>query len=643
MNGIAQNYYYVDYEEGIYSGYRYYETRGAYEQAFGEPEWYSENVVFPFGYGLSYSDFEWEIEDASEIEGVDISGDEQGTKYTVKVKVTNNSQVAGKDVVQLYGHAPVDEWDLIEKPHVVLLDFAKTELIPAGESRTVELTFDPYYLASYDANDANYNSDGKGGFELESVMGLDELGSDYKLLISKNAHEPVFEIGFEVGDTIIYEKDPVSKNDVENRFTGNENGLLDSALGLTVMSRDGWTNYPTTPTADDRVMTPALKAALEDTSHNNPEDFSELVMPEQNKNYDLRLRSMITDENGNYVKADPLDERWEQLLDRCTPEELLRMIDYAAFNSGAIMDIGKPLTNDTDGPAGFVNFMLKDGTYYDTCYYACQMVVASTWSKEVAEDFGKSVGNEGIWGADGKGNRMAYSGWYAPGMNIHRSPFGGRNFEYMSEDSVLTGKMAAAQIQGCQARGVYCFMKHFAVNEQETHRSINGLITRIDEQTLREVYLRPFEIAVKEGEAMGIMSSFNRIGTRWAGGDYRLITEILRNEWGFKGAVITDFTSGTYMNAKQMYYAGGNLNLNNQTAYAWNDFSSSNISDVTVVRRAAKGVLYTVANSNAMNKEISGYGLSLWEVLVIVVDIVLVAGLAIWGFFAVRGALKKNA
>ena len=642
LNGAAQNYYYVDYEEGIYSGYRYYETRGVYEKAFGQTDWYEQNVIYPFGYGLSYSEFSWEIEDASEIENVDISSDEIGTKYSIKVKVTNTSSVAGRDVVELYGHAPVDEWDLIEKPHKVLLDFAKTGVIPAGGSEIVTLTFDPYYLASYDATDANYNSDGKGGYELESVIGQDELGADYMLYVAKNAHESAFEIGFNVEETISYGKDPVTGYSVENRFTNNENGLLDSAFGLTVMTRNGWENFPTVPTEEERVMTPALKSALDDLTHNNPEDFSSLTMPESGKSGDLKLRDLIIGADGKYVKADASDPRWKELLDSCTVESLLRMVDYAAFNSGAIMDIGKPLTNDTDGPAGFINFMLKDGTYYKTCYYACQMVVASTWSKKVAEDFGKSVGNEGIWGADGQGNRMAYSGWYAPGMNIHRSPFGGRNFEYMSEDAVLTGKMAAAQIKGCQSKGVYCFMKHFAVNEQETHRSINGLITKIDEQTLREVYLRPFEIAVKEGEASGVMSSFTRIGTRWAGGDYRLITEILRNEWGFKGAVITDFTSGSYMNAKQMYYAGGNMNLNNQSAFAWGDFDSSSVADVTIIRRAAQGVLYTVANSNAMNKEISGYGLSLWETLLILIDVTVFVGLAVWGVFAVRGALKPT-
>ena len=268
--------------------------------------------------------------------------------------------------------------------------------------------------------------------------------------------------------------------------------------------------------------------------------------------------------------------------------------------------------------------------------------MASTWSPEVSENFGKMVGNEGIWGADGKGNSMPYSGWYAPGCNIHRSPFGGRNFEYMSEDAIFTGKMAAAQIRGCQSKGVYCFVKHFAVNDQETHRSINGVSVWLSEQALRETYLRAFEIIVKEGGTRAMMSSFNRIGGVWAGGDYRLLTNILREEWGFRGTVISDFTSGSYMNARQMAYAGGDLNLNNQSKYVWSDFNASDLNDVDVLRKCAKNVLYTVLNSNAMNGEIVGYKLPVWQVILIVVDCAIVAGFVVWGFFAIRKSLKNE-
>lgn len=623
--GKSIGYYFVDYEEGIYSGYRYYETRGYVEkQKNAQSKWYEENVVFPMGYGLSYSAFTREITDSSAILDKDVSKDAIGKTYTVKVKVKNNSAVPGKDVVQLYGNAPLG--DVTEKPYVTLLDFAKTPLIPANGEATVELTFDPYYLASYDTY-------GDGQYALES--------GNYNLFVSQNAHDFSTAIPFTVSQSVYYTEDPVTGNPVGNKYTGNENAAEDSALGMEdMMKREDFEGtFPTTPTREDRVVGDAVRDMLADKSPNRPADLP--VNKGGAAGESIRLRDLIKNADGTYTDVDWDDERWEKLLNNCSTSDLLKMIDYGAFKSGNINGIGKPLTNDTDGPAGFTNFMLQDGTYHKTCFYACQMVVASTWSKEIAEGFGKSVGNEGIWGANGKGNALPYSGWYAPGMNIHRSPFGGRNFEYMSEDPVLTGKMAAAQIKGCQSKGVYCFMKHFAANEQETKRSINGLVTRVDEQTLREVYLRAFEIAVKEGKASGVMSSFNRIGARWAGGDYRLITGILRDEWGFKGSVITDFTSSAYMNAKQMYYAGGNLNLNNQQAFTWSSFSSSNDADVTVLRSAAKGVLYTVVHSNAMNRDIVGYLLALWVVWLIVIDCVLVALFATWGTLVILAAFGK--
>lgn len=637
VDGVGQDYFFVDYEEGIYVGYRYYETRGA-----GNTAWYEENVIYPFGYGLSYTKFEWEIEDKSEIENVAIT---KTGKYTVKIKVTNNGGVAGKEVVQLYGHAPTTLFG-IEKPHEVLLDFKKTDLIEPGQSKTVELTFDPYYLASYDYNNRSRNS--FNGYELEGRTG-------YELYVNIDAHNSVFKIPFRVDSDILFDKDPVTGTDVINRYTGNDNAYFDSNLQLSKeLSRYEWDeSIPKSRNDNERnIDRDFINSILKDTTHNNPNDFSDISMPKSEEPVTIMFRDMMTDADGNYGFANDSierwkpfvsydDDRWAQMLDQCVISDLLSMYDYGAFKSADIKNISKPLTNDTDGPAGFVNFMLKDGTYYGTCYYACQIVIASTWSQEVAENFGIMVGNEGIWGADGKGNGMPYSGWYAPGANIHRSPFGGRNFEYMSEDGLFSGKMAAAQIRGAQSKGVYCFMKHFAINDQETHRSSNGLAVWVTEQAMREIYLKPFEIAVKEGGTRAIMSSFNRIGTRWAGGDYRLLTEILRNEWGFKGTVICDFNSGSYMNPKQMAYAGGDLNLNNQGQYEWKDFNAQSVADVTILRRCAKNIFYTVMNSNAMNGEIIGYNLPYWIIWLIVIDCVIAAGLAVWGFLAIRSAIKQ--
>ncbi len=625
-------YYFVDYEEDVYVGYKYYETRAVTE---GE-DWYAKNVAYPFGYGLSYTDFAWTIADKSEIENVTV---EKGKKYTLTVSVKNNGGVAGKEVVQLYGHAPYIAGE-IEKPEVVLLDFAKTELIEPGQSKLVTLEFDPYYLASYDYTDANGNQ--KATFELDAH-------DDYALYIGANSHDRTLAVPFKVASDIVYDKDTVTgKKAVENRYTNCADARFDSMSDhMKLMSRSDFDGtMPVSPTAEERSGSKELLGWLADKNHNNTESFKGLDMPYSEDDNGMKLRDLLFDEDGEPIDKDgdgvPLadfdDERWELLLDQASVDELIRMYDYASYHIEAVSSIGLPRINCADGPVGWACFM-DQTRFYDTCSYCAQTLVATTWSKEVAEDFGTTVGNEGIIGNE-KGDKSPYSGWYAPGANIHRSPFGGRNFEYYSEDGVLSGKMAAAQIKGCNSKGVFTFIKHFAANEQETHRSISGDVSWVSEQALREIYLRPFEIAVKEGGSRAVMSSFNRIGTRWTGGDYRLLTEILRNEWGFNGTVLCDFnTIPAYMNSRQMAYAGGDLNLATQPK-SWCDSSSA--ADVTILRRCAKNTLYAVVNSNAMNGEVVGYGMPIWQIVLIVFDCLLVVGLGVWGFFVVRKALKDE-
>ena len=639
----SDKYYYVDYEEGIYVGYKYYETRGAEDE-----EWYDDAVVYPFGYGLSYTTFEWEIEDDSEIRDYDLTYDDIGSQFTVSVKVTNTGSVPGKEVVQLYGHAPYYDGE-VEKSEVVLLDFAKTSELAVGQSETVELTFDPYYLASYDYSDANGNGD--SCYELDAS----EDGNGYALYISHNAHEREFDIPFTVSEDIVIYDDPVTENTVENRYT--DVGVYSSDYHLKeeeLLSRGDWV-MPNSPTEEERDVNnyEGLLDALKDTSHNNTESDAYYDMEKPvfgDTSSQLVLRDLIAFEDGKPVQnedgsyADYDDERWEELISKLSVGELKDMCNLGAFKTNALPEISKPLTNDTDGPAGFTNFMSTDGTYWDTCYYCSEVVMGATWNTQLIEELGRMVGNEGLVGADGRGNNLPYSGWYAPGVNIHRSPFGGRNFEYFSEDGIFTGKMAAAEIRGARSRGVYCFVKHFALNDQETHRSSNGSCSWVTEQAMREVYLKPFEIAVKEGGATAIMSSFNRIGVKWTGGDYRLLTEILRNEWGFKGMVITDFNTTTYANLEQMAYAGGDLNLGNDMTIIpvlnpdWCDENDN--ADLYILRNCVKNILYTVANSNALNGEVDHYNLAPWKIAVIVVDCVAVAGVAVWGFFAVRKFLK---
>ena len=311
-----------------------------------------------------------------------------------------------------------------------------------------------------------------------------------------------------------------------------------------------------------------------------------------------------------------------------------------AFKTSALPSIGALQTFSTDGPVGFVYFMaVMQNPVYETCSYASECVIAATWNTDLAYKMGESVGSEGVIG-DEKGNGRPYSGWYAPAINIHRTPFSGRNFEYYSEDPFISGKLAAQVVKGARSKGVYCHVKHFCVNDQETNRS--GVCTWLTEQALREIYLKPFEITVKEGGALGIMSSFNRVGSLWTGGDYRLCTEILRNEWGFRGLIITDFNTESFMDTKQMAYAGGDLNLAT-LPQPWNVETPQ---DYVVLRQGTKNILYTLSRSNAMNGlGEGGYYIvyyAWWETTLMMLVIGLILGSAVWGFFSIRKALKQE-
>lgn len=628
-------YYFVDYEEGIYVGYRYYETRGQNE---GE-DWYRNQVVYPFGYGLSYSDFEWTVDDSS-LRDVMI---EKGKTYDIKVTVKNVGSVAGKDVVELYGHAPYFDAE-IEKPYEQLVDFKKTKLLDPGESEKLTLTFDPYYLASYDygydGGDERLDNNGNGflGYELDE--------GDYSLFVSHSAHDTEATIPFK-STNIQYPTDPITGNEVKNRFSGITSDInlnSDAHLVNGTISRSDWEGtFPAKPTAEEKVLTAATLATLADVSTNNPTDYSSAKMPSMNK------ATMVKEEDGtertlqlkDMIGAEYDDPRWEQLLDEMSYDEMSLLFESGAFKTEAIDSIGKPLTNETDGPSGFTNFMLKDGTYWKTCHYCSEPVIASTYNTDLIEELGEMVGDEGIIGANGKGNGLPYSGWYAPGVNLHRSPFGGRNQEYFSEDPLLSGKMGAAEVRGCQKKGVFCYVKHFVGNEQETHRSVTGDCSWVTEQALRELYLRPFEIIVKEGKAHGIMSSFNRIGTKWTGGDYRLLTEILRNEWGFQGTVISDFNTCPHMNTRQMAYAGGDLDLVSFLPAAFS--SKDNAGDVIMLRRASKNILFTAVNSNAFNGEIDHYRMANWKIVLLIINGVLILVTAVGiAFILVLNHQKKS-
>ena len=615
-------YYSVDYEEGIYVGYRYYETRG---ETDGE-DWYNANVVYPFGYGLSYTTFDWTVGDAS------ASEIELGTTITVPVTVKNTGSVAGKEVVQLYASAPYTLGG-IEKAHKVLVGFAKTKLLQPGESETVTVSFDPYSAASYDYRDANSN--GFSGYELEA--------GEYTLYISRNAHESEKAIALNLAADVQIGTDPTTDSEVVNRYTDSEN-FLDSDWQLDAMlSRADWEGtWPTPQTAQQHAGTDRLYEEIRSEEHNNPTDFDSEEYPWFGEEPTLTLRDLLpsAEAEGYEPVVSYDDERWEELMMGCDEEEMIALINNGAYHTLAMESVGLPATIHGDGPSGFTCFMSKEQVN-GTCQYVSEPVMASTWNINLMNELGEAIGEEGTIGDKATG--QPYSSIYAPGVNIHRSPFGGRCSEYFSEDPFISGMMGAAEVQGIQSRGVLPTVKHFVANEQETHRSIGGDLSWLSEQALREIYLKPFEYTVKLGETRGIMTSFNRIGTRWTGGDYRLLTEILRNEWGFNGLVICDFnTIPQYMIPRMMFYAGGSLDLATQQSAMWTDCDTSDAGDAIVLMRAVKDVMYALVNSNAMNAEVIGYNPPIWQEYLHWINIGAFTLVGVWLVLAIVRTVRCN-
>lgn len=615
-------YYSVDYEEGIYVGYRYYETRG---ETDGE-DWYNANVVYPFGYGLSYTTFDWTVGDAS------ASEIELGTTITVPVTVKNTGSVAGKEVVQLYASAPYTLGG-IEKAHKVLVGFAKTKLLQPGESETVTVSFAPYSAASYDYRDANSN--GFSGYELEA--------GEYTLYVSRNVHESEKEIALNLAADVQIGTDPTTDSEVVNRYTDSED-FLDSDWQLdTMLSRADWEGtWPTPQTAQQHAGTDRLYEEIRSEEHNNPTDFDSEEYPWFGEEPTLTLRDLLpsAEAEGYEPVVSYDDERWEELMMGCDEEEMIALINNGAYHTLAMESVGLPATIHGDGPSGFTCFMSKEQVN-GTCQYVSEPVMASTWNINLMNELGEAIGEEGTIGDKATG--QPYSSIYAPGVNIHRSPFGGRCSEYFSEDPFISGMMGAAEVQGIQSRGVLPTVKHFVANEQETHRSIGGDLSWLSEQALREIYLKPFEYTVKLGETCGIMTSFNRIGTRWTGGDYRLLTEILRNEWGFNGLVICDFnTIPQYMIPRMMFYAGGSLDLATQQSAMWTDCDTSDAGDAIVLMRAVKDVMYALVNSNAMNAEVIGYNPPIWQEYLHWINIGAFTLVGVWLVLAIVRTVRCN-
>ena len=624
FNDKARNAWFVEYREGIYTGYRYYETKG-YEAG---GDWYDKNVCYPFGYGLSYTEFSKTITPMTP-SGATLTKD---GKLSFEVTVTNNGSYDGKEVVQLWYSAPYTAGG-IEKSHIVLGDFAKTEVISkSGGTKKVKVELDVRAMASYDYSDANGN--GFKGYELD--------GGTYTFYIGNSSHcyadSEVAKFTYEVpAGGFKYEKDSVTDTTITNLFDDVSSGVKEY-----LSRKNNFENFNVLKGASEKNYRSVTQEFINTwgvkSSSNESDPWYSSSMPEQSK---TSLSSERTDVKlWQLIGKDYDDELWDKLLNQLTVSEMVSLISTGNFRTLAIESIDKPLTIDADGPMGFALFM-GDSAVYDTCYYASESVLAATWNRDLALEMGKMIGEEGLIGNE-KGDGRPYSGWYAPAMNLHRSQFGGRNFEYYSEDGLLSGVMASNVVKGARSKGVYTYLKHFALNEQETKRDDNGLLTWANEQAMRENYFLPFEMSVKDGGATAVMSSFNRIGSVWTGGSYALLTSLLREEWGFNGMVITDFNLKKYMDTDQMIRAGGDLNL----SAGKSPQQTTSSTDVTCIRRAAKNILYTVANSCAMN----GYGKGIvyayttpsWVIALLAVDAVIFAVTAALASYVIIYAIKSK-
>ncbi len=628
--------YYVEYEEGLYLGYRYYETRSYQDiYRFGDDNgWYDENVVYPFGYGEGYADFEWSLVEEKSTPAGQVLDKDTNNKIEVTVRVRNTSaKYSGKDVIQLYYSAPFIA-NGIEKAHVVLGGVVKTDLLAPNEEKEYTVTLDIEEMASYDYTDANGN--GFKGYELD--MGT------YTVYAGRNAHDcwsdpDAIKLEYTLFEGIQYPMDIYADNsNDDNRFAS-----MSEYMDGKTMSRGSFSaTFPQTPTNAEReiseTVTKALKFKYDDTNGAYVESFGGEKREQGKSGNAPQLYELIG--------VDYDDPKWDEIIDYITIDDMVALVGQGNFHTISLDKIGKPRTIDPDGPAGYTNFM-GDPTVHDTCFYASECIIGATFNKDLANDMGVMVGLESLVGYT-KGDGRTYSGWYAPAVNIHRSPFSGRNWEYYSEDPYLAGILGANVVIGAQSKGVYTYVKHFALNDQETNRDSDGLITWADEQTFREIYLKPFRIIVEQGNTHAIMSSFNRIGTEWAGGSYALLTEVLRKEWGFKGMVISDYNiANVYMHPDQMIRAGGDLNLSQDykpSASASKDGMTDEL-QVKALRQATKNILYTVANSNAMNGMGEGVvwtsTMAKWKVALICVNVGLVALSGVWGFFAIRKGLKK--
>ena len=577
---------FVNYTEGIYTGYRFYET-AADENLID----YDQVVMYPFGYGLSYTTFDQEM---SNLLVTDDS-------ISVDVTVTNTGKTAGKEVVELYDTPPYTNGG-IEKASANLIAFDKTEQLEPGESQVLTLTFNIDDMASYDTA-------GKGAYVLEA--------GEYNISLRSDSHNIIDSKAYTLENEVVYDE----SNTHEGDLTVAENKLQFAEGNVTYLSRkDSFANF------EEAVKGPKnfeLDGEVQGNGTWNPEDYDnpEDEMPITGAKNGLELYDLRG--------ADYDDSRWEQLLDQLNTDEMVELIAYGGHQTAAVRSVGKVRTLDTDGPAGLNSTTINAfGTGY-----CSEILIAQTWNEDLAKKVGEGISKEF--------KDFHVTGWYAPSMNLHRSAFGGRNFEYYSEDSLLSSKMALAEVSAAVEQGVYPYIKHFVMNEQETNR--NALLcTWFNEQSARELYMKPFEYCVKNTPSgkLAVMSSYNYLGTQWAAGCTALLNDILRDEWGFQGMVITDyFGNYGYMDADRAVRGGTDLMLGT----AGNEAIMTDLSATSVIamRQAAKNIFYTVVNSNAYEEYVPGQ-IPSWMQTLYIVDAVLAVLLVLAEVVLIRGYLKKR-
>lgn len=536
---------FVNYSEGIYVGYKFYET--ASDEGLIN---YDDTVAFPFGYGLSYTSFDQKLDSVKY----------KGGKVTVTATVTNTGDKAGKDVVEVYYNPPYTDGG-IEKASKNLAGFEKTKELQPGESQKVTVKFDDDDMASYDYKGAK-------AYMLEK--------GDYDISIQSDSHHVIDHKAITVKDTVTYDSDSNTHNGDKTVAT---NQFDDVAGDVTYLSRaDHFANYKEATAAPTNFkMSDKAKETFYNNSNYDPKKFDKDSdkMPTTGAKNGLKLSDMY---GKDYDDAD-----WDKLLDQFTFDDMDNLIANGGYGTQALKSVGKIQLTDADGPASLNNNFTGVGSIG----FPASTAFACTWNKDLAKQFGEMIGD--------MAHDMHVAGWYAPAMNIHRNAFSGRTFEYFSEDSLLSGVMASSEISGAKSKGVYSFMKHFALNDQETKRT-EMLCTWTNEQAMREIYLKPFEMSVKEGGAQAVMSSFNYIGNTYAGADSALLQTVLRGEWGFKGFVLTDYFGGYgYQNADQEVRAGNDSML--ATTKITNHITDKSATSVKAMRQAAHNILYTAANS----------------------------------------------